>query len=199
MTGQGQTWHKFLSLVTFAYNIFHTPNLENYSSYKLVIGRRPKILINIEMDLDIKVSGTYKDYHTLMTKRLDYLQNMLQNFKMKHLALLNRTLESCWNILIIKCTMDAVFSLRVIMEKYREEQKGLHVVFIDLEKAYDQVPQQEVWRCMREKAVPEKYVKIIQDMYDRVQTHVQCSVGETEKFPVKVGLHQGSALSPLPF
>ena len=36
--------------------------------------------------------------------------------------------------------MDAVFSLRVIMEKYREGQKGLHMVFIDLEKAYDWVP-----------------------------------------------------------
>ena len=98
-----------------------------------------------------------------------------------------------------RSTMDAVFSLRVIMEKYREGQKGLHMVFIDLEKAYDWVPQQEVWRCMREKGVPEKYVKIIQDMYDRVQTHVWCSVGETEKFPVKVGLHQGSALSPYLF
>ena len=83
LTGQGQTWHKFLSLATFAYNKFHTPNLRNYSPYELVFGRRPKILINIETDPDIKVSGTYKDYHTLFNKRLDYLQNMLQNFKMK--------------------------------------------------------------------------------------------------------------------
>ena len=93
LTGQGQTWHKFLSLATFTYNIFHTPNLGNYSPYELVIGGRPKMLINIETDLDIKVSGTYKDYHTLLTKRLDYLQNMLQNFKMKCLALLNRDRE----------------------------------------------------------------------------------------------------------
>ena len=48
------------------------------------------MLINIETDPDIKVSDTYKDYHTLLTKRLDYLQDMLQNFKMKHLALLNK-------------------------------------------------------------------------------------------------------------
>ena len=41
------------------------------------------MLINIETDPDIKVSGTYEDYHTLLTKRLDYLQNVLQNFKMK--------------------------------------------------------------------------------------------------------------------
>ena len=93
LTGQGQTWHKFLSLATFAYNIFHTPNLGNYSPYELVFGRRPKILINIETDLAIKVSVTYNDYHTLLTKRLDYLQNMLQNFKMKCLALLNKDRE----------------------------------------------------------------------------------------------------------
>ena len=31
LTGQGQMWHTFLSLATFAYNIFHTPNLGNYS------------------------------------------------------------------------------------------------------------------------------------------------------------------------
>ena len=36
LTGQGQMWHKFLSLATFAYNIFHTPNLGNYSPYELV-------------------------------------------------------------------------------------------------------------------------------------------------------------------
>ena len=83
LTGQRQMWHKFLSLATFAYNIFHMPNLGNYSPYELVFRRRPKILINIETDPDIKVSGTYKDYHTLLTKSPDYLQNMLQNFKMK--------------------------------------------------------------------------------------------------------------------
>ena len=93
LTGQGQTWYKFLSLATFAYNIFHTPNLGNYSPYELVFRRRPKMLINIETDPDIKVSGTYKDYPTLLTKRLDYLQNMLQNFKMKCLALLNKDRE----------------------------------------------------------------------------------------------------------
>ena len=86
-------WHKFLSLATFAYNIFDIPNLGNYSPYELVFGRKPRVLINIEADLDIKISGTFKDYHTLLTKRLDYLQKMLQNFKMKRLALLNKDRE----------------------------------------------------------------------------------------------------------
>ena len=82
LTEQGQTWHKFLSLATFAYNIFHSPNLGNYSPFELTFGRKPKILLDIETDQDIKVSGMYKDYYTLLNKRLQYPQNMFQNFKM---------------------------------------------------------------------------------------------------------------------
>ena len=55
--------------------------------------RKPKLLINIETNPNIKISGTFKDYHTLLTKRLDYLQKTLQNFKMNRLALLNKDSE----------------------------------------------------------------------------------------------------------
>ena len=43
-----------------------------------------------------------------------------------------------------KCTTDALFALRVLMEKYREDQKELHCVFVYLEKAYDKVSREEV-------------------------------------------------------
>ena len=98
-----------------------------------------------------------------------------------------------------KGTTDAIFILRQTMEKYNEKGKELHLVFIDLEKAYDRVPRQEVWRCMREKGVSEKYVRVVNDMYREATTQVRSSVGTTEKFEVKVGLHQGSALSPYIF
>ena len=83
LTDQGQMWHKLLSLAMFMYNIFHSPNLGNHSPYELMFGRNPKLLVNIETNPDIKISGMFKDYHTLLTKRLDYLQKTLQNFKMK--------------------------------------------------------------------------------------------------------------------
>ncbi|KAK3537534.1 hypothetical protein QTP70_013288 [Hemibagrus guttatus] len=72
-------------------------------------------------------------------------------------------------------------------------------VYIDLEKAYDRVPREELWYCMRKSGVAEKYVRVVQDMYERSRTVVRCAVGQAEEFKVEVGLHQGSALSPFLF
>ena len=85
------------------------------------------------------------------------------------------------------------------MEKYREGQKELHCGFVELEKAYDKVQREEVWYCMRKSGLAQKYVRIVQDMYDDSTTAVRCAVGVTDGFEVKVGLHQGSALSPCLF
>ena len=52
---------------------------------------------------------------------------------------------------------------------------------------------------MREKGGPEKYVRLVQDMYKEIKTLPRSSVGDAEKFTVEVGLHQGSALSPYLF
>ena len=90
LTNLGQMWPKYLSLATFVYNIFNSLNLANYSPYKLVFGRKPKMLLNLQTVPDIKVSGTFKDYHTLLNKRLKYLHDLLQNFKSKRTAMINK-------------------------------------------------------------------------------------------------------------
>ena len=41
-------------------------------------------------------------------------------------------------------TTDAMFALRMLMEKYREGQKELHCILVNLEKAYDRVPREEL-------------------------------------------------------
>ncbi|KAK3539458.1 hypothetical protein QTP70_008492 [Hemibagrus guttatus] len=72
-------------------------------------------------------------------------------------------------------------------------------VIEDLEKAYDRVPREELWYCMRKSGVAEKYVRVVQDMYERSRTVLRCAVGQTEEFKVEVGLHQGLAMSPFMF
>ena len=107
--------------------------------------------------------------------------------------------ESQFGFMPGRSTTDAIFILKQTIEKHREGQKVIRVTFIDIEKAYDRVPREEIWRCMRERNVPEKYVKLIQDMYRGCKTKVRSPVCESDSFNVDVGLHQGSALSPYLF
>ncbi|AQK93069.1 DUF21 domain-containing protein, partial [Zea mays] len=51
-----------------------------------------------------------------------------------------------------------------VMERYKEQKKDLHMVFIDLEKAYDKIPRNHMWWTLDKHKVPTKYVTLIKDM-----------------------------------
>ena len=44
-----------------------------------------------------------------------------------------------------------------------------------------------------------RYIKVIKNMYDGMVTSVITAGGYTTEFPIRIGLHQGSALSPYLF
>ncbi|KAK3552305.1 hypothetical protein QTP86_010101 [Hemibagrus guttatus] len=99
-----------------------------------------------------------------------------------------------------KCLGEAAVEfLASLFNRVLESEKMPEEWRRNLEKAYDRVPREELWYCMRKSGVAEKYVRVVQDMYDRSRTVVRCAVGQTEEFNVEVGLHQGSALSPFLF
>ena len=62
---------KILTCSYSAHNTFNSPNLANYSPYELIFGRKPKILIDIETDPDIKVSGNFAEYYKLLEKTIE--------------------------------------------------------------------------------------------------------------------------------
>jgi Reverse transcriptase (RNA-dependent DNA polymerase) len=95
-------------------------------------------------------------------------------------------------------TMDVIFLIRQLMERHRE-QKDLHMIFIDLEKVYDKIPRNIMWWALKRKLVPTKYVTLIKDMYTNVVICVRTCDGGSDTFFIKIGLHQGSALSPYIF
>ncbi len=96
-------------------------------------------------------------------------------------------------------TTEPIFALRILQEKYQERKKDIHMVFVDLEKAYDRVPRDLIWWALRKKNIPEAYITMIQDMYKATKTRVKTRCGLTQYFNIEVGLHQGSTLSPLHF
>ena len=81
LTRLGKMWPDYLPFATLAHNTYNSPNLSNYSPYELVFGRKPKLLLDLETDPDIKVSATYKEYYERLEKRLKYLHKVLQDFK----------------------------------------------------------------------------------------------------------------------
>ena len=74
-----------------------------------------------------------------------------------------------------RSTMEAIFLIKQVMERYMEKKKDLHMVFIDLENAYDKIPRHVMWWALDKHKVPMKYVGLIKDMYNNVVTRVRTS------------------------
>ena len=87
-------WTKYVSLATFAYNTFNSPNLGNYNPYELTFSKKPKLLLNVETNPAIKVSTNFRDYYDSLNKRIKYLQDLLFNFRSWWLAMINKNREN---------------------------------------------------------------------------------------------------------
>ena len=71
------------------------------------------------------------------------------------------------------------------------------MAFVDLEKAFDRVPRKVIWWALRKLGVEEWIVRLVQGMYANARNRVRVGGGYSEEFEVKVGVHQGSVISPL--
>ena len=85
--------------------------------------------------------------------------------------------------------MEAIHILRRLIERFRVAKNDLHMVFINLEKAYDRVPKDVLWWALKKKTVPLKYMSIIKDMYEGVVTNVRTCGGLTDEFSITIGMH----------
>jgi hypothetical protein len=75
----------------------------------------------------------------------------------------------------------------------------MHMIFIDLENAYDKMSSNVMWWVLQKHKISSKYITLIKYMYDNIVTSAQTSDGDTNNFLINIGLHQGSDLSPYLF
>jgi len=71
--------------------------------------------------------------------------------------------------------------------------------FVDLEKAFHRVPREVIRWAMRNLGVEEWLVSAVMSMYTGAKTVVRTVYGNSSSSEVNIGMHQGSALSPLLF
>ena len=95
--------------------------------------------------------------------------------------------------------VDTILIVRRMQEEYQKKNKNLYMCFVDIEKAFDRVPRKVMELAMRKKGLSEVIVWPVMSLYDGAKTRVRVGFAYSEAFEVKVGVHQGSLLSPLLF
>ena len=93
-----------------------------------------------------------------------------------------------------------MFVVRRLQELARRRRIPLYMCFVDLQKAYDSVDRELLWKVLARAGVPEKMIAAIRQFHDGMQTQVRMDDGElSDWFEVTQGLRQGCVLSSLLF
>ena len=92
--------------------------------------------------------------------------------------------------------VDQVFAVRQICEKYLAKGKDTFWAFMDLEKAYDRVDREAMWRMLSIYGVGGKLLSAIKSFYVDSRACVRVGNKVSDSFGVKVGLRQGCVMSP---
>ena len=83
------------------------------------------------------------------------------------------------------------------MEESRLQGKTLYCCFVDFKKAFDIVPQSELWNRMAEIDMPLEYR--VARLYEQVKCQLKMDSGFSKHFLSNMGVKQGCPLSPTLF
>ena len=99
-----------------------------------------------------------------------------------------------------RSTVDMLFVVHRLEELARQRRIPLYTCFVDLQKAYDSVDRELLWKVLARAGVPEEMIAVIRQFHDGMEAQVRMDDGElTDWFEVIHGLRQGCVLSPLLF
>jgi len=98
-----------------------------------------------------------------------------------------------------RSTTDHILCIRQILEKKWEYNEAVHQLFIDFKKAYDSIRREVLYNIFFEFGIPMKLVRPIKMCLTEIYSRVRVDKNLSDTFPIRSGLIQGDALSPLIF
>ena len=101
--------------------------------------------------------------------------NIRQSLK-KHISVCQNNLFF-FSLFFYRCTVDHIFTLYVIVQKFLLKHTKLYVAFIDFRKAFDSVNRNALRSVLRKNVVKGKLYKALKGIYDSVIAYVwdKCS------------------------
>ena len=93
-------------------------------------------------------------------------------------------------------TVDQIAALCLFLEISWEYAIDQHICFMDLEKAFDRVPSDKMWKVIEGTGISSKLLMAIMSTYKDQQSAV---IGDTSYFAINTGVRQDSVLSLLLF
>ena len=99
-------------------------------------------------------------------------------------------------------TIDNVFSLQALVQKYLSKRRGrFYVFYIDFLKAFDNCPHTGLWDSMIRKGVNPngRFLSVFKSMYSKLKSSVNTREGLSDYFKCNIGTKQGCVSSPIIF
>jgi hypothetical protein len=98
-----------------------------------------------------------------------------------------------------KSTVDQIFTIKLIMGKSQEYNKPLFLCFIDIQKAYDSVDRNLLWKVCRCYSISDKLIRLLKLLHSKIKAQVRIGGKLSEAFEIETGLMQGGIISPMLF
>ena len=99
-----------------------------------------------------------------------------------------------------RSTVDHIFSLYAIIQKYLSKRRGrFYVAFIDFSCAFDSMPHLHLWYHLLQNGIHGRIITVIRSLYSCLKSCVKLPDGLTDFFTCTVGTRQGCMISPFLF
>jgi hypothetical protein len=89
--------------------------------------------------------------------------------------------------------MDNIFILKQLIEKHREFDYELHLLFIYYVKAFGTVDREKLWNILYKRCIPHHLIAVIKNMYKRTKMSLITNSGKVLTEGINLGVRQDAS------